>query len=161
GSTGLSTSETLRRSALLVVTGVLVVIGPSARAAPATGTHGRIVFEASRVTRAGGLVVMDADGSHRQRVGDVHSSGALVVGRDAYAYSRVVGGVHVHAIVTDSRGTRDLGLGTPAAFSPDGSTLVIAAQDGSWDLRDRATGALRAAFPGTMRFVGWSRGGLL
>jgi Tol biopolymer transport system component len=150
----------MRWSSLLVVIGVLVV-GPGARSAPATAPSGRIVFEAQRVTRAGGLVVMDADGSHRRRVGDVHSVAGLVVGRDAYAFGRVVGGVRVHAMVSDSRGTRDFGEGTPVAFSPDGGTVVIWAPDLSWELRDRVTGALRASFPATMRFAGWSPGGIL
>jgi Tol biopolymer transport system component len=160
-STSLSASETIRRSALPVVIVVLAVGGASARSAPAATAGGRIVFEAQRVTRVGGLVVMDADGSHRTHVGDVHSGSGLAVGRDAYAYGRVIAGVYVHTIVTDSHGTRDLGDGTPAAFSPDGKTVVIQARDASWELRDRATGALGASFPATMRFVGWSAAGLL
>jgi TolB protein len=150
----------MRRSALLIVIGVLAVCGADARPASEAASQGRIVFEATRTTRAGGLVVMNADGSHRERVPGAHNGSSVVVARGAYAYTRRVANEY-HVIVTDAGGTRDLGAGQPAAFSPDGRTIVVAAEDGSWELRDRATGALRATFPATMSYDGWSSAGLL
>src|SRR5262249_4865731 len=123
---------------------------------------GVIAFEAEVTTRPGGLVVMDADGSHAKLVTDAHAGVAgLVVARGAYAYARVVGGVYEHAMVTDAAGTRDLGLGEPLGFSPDGKLLLVADRDASFEVRDRVTGATRGSFPAGQYFAGWSPGGLL
>jgi Tol biopolymer transport system component len=122
--------------------------------------HGRIVFEATRTTRAAGLVVMDATGSHRRRLRGTSTLGTLAIGRGAYAYSRLAADGELHAMVTDAAGTRDLGPGQPSGFSPDGRTVVV--QNGAaWELRDRTTAAVRGTFPSTMTFDGWSPAGLL
>jgi len=152
----------MRRSAVLIVVGVMLVVGSGVRSAPSASeatSQGRVLFEAMRPTRAGGLVVMDADGSHRKRVAGGNDSG-VVVARGAYAYARVLSNDY-HVIVTDARGTRDLGPGKPTAFSPDGRTIVIATRDASWELRDRVAGVRRGSFPATMGYDGWSPSGLL
>ena len=122
--------------------------------------HGRILFEAHHTLRQGALVVMDADGTHRTRVAGAASGMVVIATRGAYAYSRLDGrGEHV--VVVDADGKHAFGPGRPAAFSPDGRTLVVQEQDGTCVLRDTHTGRVQHTFPATMGFFGWSPGGLL
>jgi len=122
--------------------------------------HGRILFEAQHTLRQGALVVMDADGTHRTRVAGAASGMVVIATRGAYAYSRLDGrGEHV--VVVDADGKHAFGPGRPAAFSPDGRTLVVQEQDGTCVLRDTHTGLVQHTFPATMGFFGWSPGGLL
>jgi Tol biopolymer transport system component len=139
----------------------LVLASLVATAPAATPTlHGRIVFEAQHTLRPGALVVMDADGTHRTRVAGAASGAVVVATRDAYAYTRIDGrGEHV--VVDDAGGTHAFGPGRPAAFSPDGKTLVVLEEDGTSVLRGTRTGLLQHTFPATMGFLGWSPSGLL